>query len=128
MELQHSADGPLEALAGVPQVGHDVAVLPAALDCPGPAQVGGGRGAVMDRPQQMPELVSRHNDAGEAASVLHDGHAVHLLQPLVHHASPAHVGKPGGSPVAVSIARLPSEIEILQLKLHKVFATPEQQI
>merc|ERR1740129_2688330 len=63
MELQHSADGPLEALAGVPQVGHDVAVLPSALDCPRPAQVGGGRGAVMDSPQQMPELVSRHNDA-----------------------------------------------------------------
>ena len=78
MELQHGADGPLEALAGVPQVAHDVPVLPPTLDRPGPAQVGGGRGPVMDRPQQMPELVSRHNNAGEAPGVLHDGHAVHL--------------------------------------------------
>lgn len=108
MELQHCADGPLEALAGVPQVAHDVAVLPPTLDRPGPAQVGGGRGPVMDRPQQMPELVSSHDDAGEAPGVLHDGHAVHLLQPLVHDACPAYVGKPCRAPVTVSIASLPS--------------------
>ena len=51
MELEDSTDGPLEALAGVPEVGHDVPVLPPALDGPGAAQVGGGRGTIVDCPK-----------------------------------------------------------------------------
>ena len=131
MELEDGADGPLEALAGVPQVGHDVAVLPPALDRPGPAQVGGGRGPVMDRPQQMPELVSRHDDPGEAAGVLHDGHAVDLLQPLVHDTGPTHVGKPGRAPVTVSITSLPSEtkrMHILSYVLSVMYSTLELEM
>ena len=51
VELEHGADGPLEALAGVPEVGHDVPVLPPALDGPRAAQVGGGRGTIVDCPK-----------------------------------------------------------------------------
>lgn len=45
---------------------------------------------------QMSHLVGSHNDATEAAGVLNDGHAVHLLQPLVHHACAADIGKACG--------------------------------
>ena len=65
----------------------------------------------MDSAQQMPELVSSHDNPGETPGVLHDGHAVHLLQPLVDDARPSDVGKPGGASVTVSIASLPSEIK-----------------
>ena len=78
VELEHGADGPLEALAGVPEVAHDVAVLPAALHRAGPAQVAGGRRAVVHGAQQVAQLVRSHDDAGEAAGVLNNGHAVHL--------------------------------------------------
>ena len=57
----------------------------------------------------MPEFVRRHNDPREASSVLHYGHAVDLLQSLVDHAGPAHVGKPRGASVAVTVAGLSSE-------------------
>ena len=47
VELEHGADGPLEALAGVPQVAHDESVLPAALHRPRTTEVGGrGRSVV----------------------------------------------------------------------------------
>ena len=78
LKLSDSAKGPLEALAGVPEVAHDVAVLPAALHRAGPAQVAGGRRAVVHGAQQVTQLVRRHDDAGEAAGVLNNGHAVHL--------------------------------------------------
>lgn len=45
---------------------------------------------------QMSHLVGSHNDATEAAGILNDGHAVHLLQPLVHHARAADIGKACG--------------------------------
>ena len=48
MELQYGTDGPFEALAGVTEIAHDVAVLPPTLDSPRTTQVGGGRGPVMD--------------------------------------------------------------------------------
>ena len=51
MELEDSTDGPLEALAGVPEVGHDVPVLPPALDGPRATQVRGGRGTIVDCPK-----------------------------------------------------------------------------
>ena len=57
----------------------------------------------------MPEFVRRHNDPREASSVLHYGHTVDLLQSLVHHTGPAHVGKPRGASVAVTVAGLSSE-------------------
>ena len=78
MELEDGADGPLEALAGVSEVAHDVSVLPATLDRPGSAQVGGGRGAVMDSAQEVTKLVGSHYDAREASSVLDDGNTVDL--------------------------------------------------
>lgn len=47
MEALHTAGRPPESLLGVSQVGHDVAVFPAALLRARPAQVGGGRAAVV---------------------------------------------------------------------------------
>ena len=47
LKLSDSAKGPLEALAGVPQVAHDEAVLPAALARTGAAQVRRRRGTVV---------------------------------------------------------------------------------
>lgn len=44
----------------------------------------------------MSHFVGGHNDAAEAAGVFDDGHAVHLLQPLVNHAGAANVGKACG--------------------------------
>lgn len=41
----------------------------------------------------MSHFMGSHNDAAEAAGVLDDGHAVHLLQSLVHHACAADVSK-----------------------------------
>lgn len=41
----------------------------------------------------MSHFVSGHNDAAEAAGVFDDGHAVHLLQSLVHHACPTDVSE-----------------------------------
>ena len=47
LKLPDCAKGPLEALAGVPQVAHDEAVLPAALHRPRTTEVGGrGRSVV----------------------------------------------------------------------------------
>lgn len=42
---------------------------------------------------QMSNFVGSHDDAAEAAGVLDDGHAVHLLQSLVHHACAADVSE-----------------------------------
>lgn len=47
--------------------------------------------AMRRRDSQMSDFVCGHNDAAESAAVLDDGHAVHLLQSLVHHARTAHV-------------------------------------
>lgn len=47
LELADCAEGPLEALAGVPEVAHDEAVLPAALDGARAPEVGGRGGAVV---------------------------------------------------------------------------------
>ena len=47
LKLSDSAEGPLEALAGVPQVAHNESVLPAALHRPRTTEVGGrGRSVV----------------------------------------------------------------------------------
>ena len=77
----------------------------------------------MDSAQQMPELVSSHDNPGETPGVLHDGHAVHLLQPLVDDARPAYVSKPGGASVTVSIASLPSVIKRIPMILSKNYST-----
>ena len=95
MKLSDSAERPLEALAGVPQVAHDEAVLPAALHRPRTTEVGGRGRSVVNSPKserrgivnrkhfkrniQMPKFMRSHDDAGETASVLDDGHAVHLV-------------------------------------------------
>ena len=95
MKLSDSAKGPLEALAGVPQVAHDEAVLPAALHRPRTTEVGGRGRSVVYSPKserrgivnrkhfkrniQMPKFMRSHDDAGETASVLDDGHTVHLV-------------------------------------------------
>ena len=54
----------------------------------------------------MPEFVRSHNNPGEAARVLHYGHAVDLLQPLVDHAGAADIGESRRSPVALAVTRL----------------------
>ena len=51
MKLSDSAKGPLEALAGVPQVAHDESVLPAALHCAWTPEVGGRGRPVMHSPK-----------------------------------------------------------------------------
>lgn len=47
MELLYGTRGPAEALLGVPQVAHDVAVLPPAAARPGAPEVGRRRGPVV---------------------------------------------------------------------------------
>lgn len=42
---------------------------------------------------QMANFVRGHNDAGKAACVFYDGHAVDFLKAFVHHACAAHVRK-----------------------------------
>ena len=54
----------------------------------------------------MSELVGGDDDAREAAGVLDDGDAVHLLQPLVDHARATHVGEARRPAVALTDARL----------------------
>ena len=56
----------------------------------------------------MSKFVSRDNDAGESSGVFHDGHAVHLLQPLVDDARAAHVREAGRPAVALAVAALPA--------------------
>ena len=51
VELFDGAVRPLEALGGVAEVAHDEAVLPAAAARARPLQVGGRRGAVVNRAQ-----------------------------------------------------------------------------
>lgn len=41
----------------------------------------------------MPNFVCGNNDSAEAAGVLNDGHAVHLLQALVHHTGTSDVSE-----------------------------------
>ena len=55
---------------------------------------------------QVSELVRGDDDARESAGVLDDGHAVHLLEPLVDDARAAHVGEAGRPAVALTDARL----------------------
>jgi len=97
VELFSGAVGPLESLLGVAKIAHDVTVLPTTSLRSGTLQVGRGSRTVVDRPQKMADLVGRHYDAGEAPSVLHNGHRVDLLQALVHHARAAHVREAGCS-------------------------------
>ena len=54
----------------------------------------------------MAQLVSGHNDSREASRVLHDGHTVDLLQPLVDDARATDVSKPGGAAVAFAVPSL----------------------
>ena len=51
LKLPDCAKGPLEALAGVPQVAHDEPVLPAALHRPWTPEVGRRRRPVMHSPK-----------------------------------------------------------------------------
>ena len=51
LKLSDCAKGPLEALAGVPQVAHDEPVLPAALHCPWTPEVGRRWRPVMHSPK-----------------------------------------------------------------------------
>lgn len=97
VELFSGAVGPLESLLGVAKIAHDVTVLPTTSLRSGTLQVGRGSRTVVDRPQKMADLVGRHYDAGEAPSVLHNGHRVDLLQALVHHARAAHVREAGSA-------------------------------
>lgn len=116
MEALDGARRPPEAALGVPQIGHDVAVLPATLLGAGAAQVAGRWGAIVHGAQaatrrtiktlhstdfwvktkmpmnlQMSDFMGGDDNAAEAAGVLDDGHAVHLLETLVHHAGAADV-------------------------------------
>ena len=60
LKLSDSAKGPLEALAGVPQVAHDESVLPAALHRPRTTEVGGrGRSVVYSPKSEKRGIVSR---------------------------------------------------------------------
>ena len=103
LKLPDCAKGPLEALAGVPQVAHDESVLPAALHRPWTPEVGRRGRPVVHSPKsgqigksvrenrlilwrsffwqniQMPKFMRGNDDAGETTSVLHDRHTVHLL-------------------------------------------------
>ena len=112
----------------MPEVGHDVAVLPPALDGPGTAQVGGGWRPVVHCAQQMSELVSRHDDPGESPCVFYNGNAVDLLKTLVHDTSPAHVGEAGRASVTVSIPSLPSRFRKVLDKQRKIFLHPDQKL
>lgn len=46
---------------------------------------------------QMSHFVGGHNDATKSTGILNDGHTVHLLQSLVHHARAADIGKACGT-------------------------------
>ncbi len=130
VELPDGAEAPPESLGGVPEVAHDEAVLPAALSGSGAAQVRGRRRAVVDSAEaegdrslvityilicvksreennlQVSQLVRRDDDAREAPGVLHDGHAVDLLQALIDDAGAPHVGEPGRAAVTLAHATL----------------------
>ena len=56
----------------------------------------------------MSKFVSSDNDAGESSGVFHDGHAVHLLEPLVDDAGAADVCEAGSSTVAFAVTTLPA--------------------
>jgi hypothetical protein len=112
VEAGYTARRPSESLFCVPQIAHDETVLPSALFSAGAAQVAGRRRSVVHGTQavikraisesdteeksrkghsQMAHLVGGDNDAGKAAGVFDDGHAVDLLKALVHHAGTADV-------------------------------------
>ena len=78
MELQHCTDGPLEPLAGVSQVTHDVSILPPALHCARTSQIWRRRWPIMDSTEEMTQLMSSNNDARESSSVFNNSHTVHL--------------------------------------------------
>lgn len=115
MEALNAARRPPESPFSVPQIGHDVTVLPATLFRAWAAQVARWGRAIVNGSQskgvvekddsnkkkwtlsfghsQMPDFMSSNDDSAEATGVLDDGHAVDLLQPLVHHTGTSHVGK-----------------------------------
>ena len=94
-DLLDGAPGPGLAPGGVPQVRHDVARAPGTGLGPGPPEVGGRGVPVMDRAQQVPDLVGGHHHPGVAAAVLHQRHGGDLLEVGVPNTSSSYVGVPG---------------------------------
>ena len=97
-DLLDGAPGPGLAPGGVPQVRHDVARAPGAGLGPGPPQVGGRGVPVMDRAQQVPDLVGGHHHPGVAPAVLHQRHGGDLLQVGVPDTSSSHISIARGRP------------------------------
>lgn len=109
VEAGYGAGWPSESPFGMTKIAHDVPVFPATLLGSWTAQVGRRRAAVMHGSQavkkdryrkgissgssslQMPDFVSRYDDAAEAAGVFNDGDGVDLLQSLVDDASSSDV-------------------------------------
>jgi len=61
----------------------------------------------------MPEFVRCHDNTGESSGVLHDSHAVYLLQPLVYNTGSAHIGKPSCATVTVAVSSFtPAHIQL----------------
>ena len=64
LELSDSTTGPLKALAGVAQVAHDEAVLPATLDCTRTTKVGWRGRTIMHSPKSAKILLELEADRG----------------------------------------------------------------
>ena len=97
-DLLDRAQGPGLAPGGVPQVRHDVARAPGAGLGPGPPEVGGRGVPVMDRAEQVPDLVGGHHHPGVAPAVLHQRHGGDLLEVGVADTGSTHIGIAGGRP------------------------------
>ena len=90
-DLFDGAVRPQLAPGGVPPVRHDVALLPGAGLGSGTPQIGGSSIAVMDRAEQVADLVGGHDDPAVSSAVLHQRHAADLLQVNVPHTSSSNV-------------------------------------
>ena len=84
LKLPDCAKGPLEALAGVPQVAHDESVLPTALYCAWTPEVGGRGRPVMHSPKsgQIGKSMRKRKDWNMENAVLaeHTNAQVRALQ------------------------------------------------
>ena len=96
-DLFDGAVRPQLAPGGVPPVRHDVALLPGAGLGSGTPQIGGRSIAIVDRAEQVADLVGGYDDPAVSSAVLHQRHAADLLQVNVPHAGPTHVGVARGS-------------------------------
>ena len=93
-EMPHLFDGavrPELAPGGVPPVRHDVALAPGAGLGSGAPQIGGRCVPVMDRAEQVADLVGGHDHPAVSSTVLHQRHAADLLQVNILDACTTHI-------------------------------------